>query len=75
MRRRKGELSNAGIDRQWPPTVAPQRTGFGTKLLEVAVPTAEKARFDYSAKGFVYEIAVVLDSIHSKLKLPTKDPG
>jgi two-component sensor histidine kinase len=56
-----------------PPTVAPQRIGFGTKLLEVAVPTAETPRFDYSAKGFVYEIAVVLDSIHPKLKHPTRD--
>jgi two-component sensor histidine kinase len=53
-----------------PLTVASQRRGFGTKLLQIAVPTVEAPRFDYSAKGFVYEIAVVLDSIP-----PTKEPG
>lgn len=58
-----------------PPTVTPQHIGFGTKLLEIAVPTAETPRFDYSAKGFVYEIAVVLDSIHPKLKLPPREAG
>lgn len=58
-----------------PPTVTPQRIGFGTKLLEIAVPTAEAPRLDYSPKGFVYEIAVVLDSLHPSIKLPTRDPG
>jgi two-component sensor histidine kinase len=56
-----------------PPAEAPQRRGFGTKLLEIAVPTVETPRFDYSANGLVYESVVVLDSIHPKMKLPTRD--
>jgi two-component sensor histidine kinase len=56
-----------------PPPTGARRTGFGTKLLEAAVPTAETPCFDYSSKGFVYEIAVVLDSIHPKLKSPTRE--
>jgi two-component sensor histidine kinase len=58
-----------------PPAAAPQRIGFGTKLLEIAVPTAETPRFDYSAKGFVYEIEVVLEPIHPNLKRPKRDAG
>ena len=45
-----------------PAAVAPERTGFGTKLLEIALATVESPRFDYSPKGFVYEVVVVLDS-------------
>jgi two-component sensor histidine kinase len=46
-----------------PPPSAARRPGFGTKLLEIAVPTAERPRFDYSAKGFAYNAVVVLDAI------------
>jgi two-component sensor histidine kinase len=54
-----------------PPAEAPERKGFGSKLLEIAVPTADRPRFDYSPSGFAYEIAVALDTVRSTHKLPT----
>jgi two-component sensor histidine kinase len=56
-----------------PPAIVPNRTGFGTKLLEMAVATAECPRFDYSANGFAYRAAIILDPLlsdHGSLKSP-----
>jgi two-component sensor histidine kinase len=58
-----------------PPVAAPQRVGFGSKLLEIAVPTLEKPRFGYSETGFVYEMVAVLDSVQPKGKLLIRGGG
>jgi two-component sensor histidine kinase len=53
------------INFQWqerggPEVTPPKRKGFGSVLLERAVATAIPPRFDYSPKGFSYEVRAVL---------------
>ena len=55
-----------------PPAAPPERAGFGTKLLEIAVATVDAPRFDYSAKGFIYEMVAVLDSALPAVKRATR---
>jgi two-component sensor histidine kinase len=44
-------------ERGGPPASVPKHKGFGTKLLEVAVPSVDAApRFEYSVEGFGYEL-------------------
>jgi two-component sensor histidine kinase len=57
-----------------PPPSAVRRQGFGTKLLEIAVPTAERPRLEYPAKGFVYEAVVVLDAGSSSQRRAERRP-
>ena len=47
-------------ERGGPEVTPPKRKGFGTVLLERAVATAIPPRFDYSPKGFSYEVKAVL---------------
>ena len=47
-------------ERGGPEVTPPKRKGFGTVLLERAVATAIPPRFDYSPKGFSYEVRAVL---------------
>ena len=42
------------------PASPPLHRGFGTKLLEMAVAGDEPPRFDYSAKGFDYQLTATL---------------
>jgi two-component sensor histidine kinase len=42
------------------PASPPKHRGFGTKLLEMAVAGDEPPRFDYSAKGFDYQLTATL---------------
>ena len=54
-------LSFRWVERGGPPASRPNHRGFGTKLLEVAVPTCETPpRFEYSAEGFSYQLDVPL---------------
>jgi two-component sensor histidine kinase len=49
------------MERGGPPATLPKRIGFGTKLLEIAIPTVDAPpRFDYSADGFSYDLRVAL---------------
>jgi two-component sensor histidine kinase len=49
-------------ERGGPPASPPKRKGFGTKLLEIAVASAEvPPRFEYSAEGFRYELTAALE--------------
>jgi two-component sensor histidine kinase len=53
------------INFQWqerggPAVTPPKRRGFGSVLLERAVPTVVPPRFDYSTEGFSYEVQAVL---------------
>ena len=48
-------------ERGGPPATPPKRKGFGTVLLERAVPTTgELPHFDYSQDGFTYELRAAL---------------
>jgi two-component sensor histidine kinase len=48
-------------ERGGPPVTPPKRKGFGTVLLERAVPTSDTPpRFDYSREGFTYEVRATL---------------
>jgi two-component sensor histidine kinase len=50
-------------ERGGPAARPPKRKGFGTMLLEVAVPsTGAPPRFEYSAEGFRYELTAALES-------------
>ena len=50
-------------ERGGPPASAPMRKGFGTRLLEVAVASADAPPlFEYSAEGFGYELTADLES-------------
>jgi two-component sensor histidine kinase len=51
-----------------PSATAVRPTGFGTKLLRIAVPMAQNPHLEYSENGFAYEVVVVLDSIPQRLK-------
>lgn len=54
-------------ERGGPPASPPKRKGFGTKLLEVAVASADTPpQFRYGPQGFDYELRAVLDSHESK---------
>ena len=49
-------------ERGGPPALPPTRKGFGTTVLEVAVPSIDRLpRFHYSTEGFEYELRAVLD--------------
>ena len=52
-------------ERGGPPATTPQHRGFGTQLLELAVSSKEKPRFDYSKEGFEYQLVAFLDTIRS----------
>jgi two-component sensor histidine kinase len=53
-------------ERGGPPASVPTHKGFGTKLLEVAVPTIDAPpRFEYSREGFGYELRAPLELGHS----------
>jgi two-component sensor histidine kinase len=48
-------------ERGGPPVTPPERKGFGTVLLERAVPTSgTPPHFDYSREGFAYEVRATL---------------
>lgn len=48
-------------ERGGPPVTPPKRKGFGTVLLERAVPTSgTPPHFDYSREGFTYEVRATL---------------
>jgi two-component sensor histidine kinase len=48
-------------ERGGPPVTPPKRKGFGTVLLERAVPTSDTPpRFEYSREGFTYEVRASL---------------
>jgi two-component sensor histidine kinase len=50
-----------------PPATPPTRKGFGTKLLEIAVASADtRPRFEYSREGFAYELRAALDDDGSR---------
>jgi two-component sensor histidine kinase len=48
-----------------PPVSAPQGKGFGSKLLESALPTgpSEPARLTFDATGFTYEVEIPMSAI------------
>jgi two-component sensor histidine kinase len=48
-------------ERGGPPVTPPTHKGFGTKLLEVAVASAEAPTFEYSTQGFEYQLCATLD--------------
>jgi two-component sensor histidine kinase len=49
-------------ERGGPPALPPERKGFGMVLLERAVASAGSApRFDYTPKGFTYELTAALE--------------
>lgn len=49
-------------ERGGPPASPPKRKGFGTMLLEVAVPSADAPpRFEYSRDGFYFELKAALE--------------
>jgi two-component sensor histidine kinase len=60
------------VERGGPPASPPKRRGFGTKLLEIAVPTGDTPpRFEYSPEGFSYDLSVALDAhLHVSSELP-----
>jgi two-component sensor histidine kinase len=60
------------VERGGPPATPPERRGFGTKLLEIAVATDDRPpRFEYSAEGFSYDLRIAFDArLHENNKLP-----
>jgi two-component sensor histidine kinase len=53
-------------ERGGPQVTAPTRKGFGSKLLEHAIPHAgDPPRFEYAPEGFTYELRTTLETLSS----------
>ena len=56
-------LSFRWRERGGPPVEQPTRKGFGSTLLELAIPSAHHSEFNYAPEGLTYDLDVPLNSV------------